>query len=128
MPLGRLNKVCIAFSLGLIAALGAGCVKQQATYVAVDPNTGQQYAVVQPPQPQLAAPRQHAHPGGGVRVLDARAQGGRPAQVGQRTGRVSFSNTSIRRLITSSLASSKRFSFSARRRRRSTILAFSARR
>ena len=52
MPLGRLNKVCIAFSLGLIAALGAGCVKQEATYVAVDPNTGQQYTVVQPAQPQ----------------------------------------------------------------------------
>ena len=51
MPLGRLNKVCIVFSFGLIAALGAGCVKQQATYVAVDPNTGQQYAVVQPAQP-----------------------------------------------------------------------------
>ena len=53
MPLGRLNKVCIAFSLGLIAASGAGCVQQQATYVAVDPNTGQQYTVVQPAQPQV---------------------------------------------------------------------------
>jgi protein involved in polysaccharide export with SLBB domain len=53
MPLGRLNKVCIAVSLGLIAALGAGCAKQQATSVAVDPNTGQQYAVVQQAQPQF---------------------------------------------------------------------------
>ena len=54
MPQGRLNKVCIAVSLGLIAALGAGCAKRQATYVAVDPNTGQQYAVVQQAPPQVA--------------------------------------------------------------------------
>ena len=44
--------MCIAVSLGLIAALGAGCAKRQATYVAVDPNTGQQYAVVQQAQQQ----------------------------------------------------------------------------
>ena len=62
MPLGRLNKVCIAFSLGLIAALGAGCVKQQATYVAVDPNTGQQYTVVQPAQPQVATATTYQQP------------------------------------------------------------------
>ena len=43
MPASRLSKVCIVVSLGLIAALGAGCAKRQATYVAVDPNTGQQY-------------------------------------------------------------------------------------
>ena len=57
MPQGRLSKVCIAVSLGLIAALGAGCAKRQATYVAVDPNTGQQYAVV---QAGAAAGRHHA--------------------------------------------------------------------
>jgi polysaccharide export outer membrane protein len=55
MPQGRLNKVCIVVSLGLIAALGAGCAKRQATYVAVDPNTGQQYAVVQQQQQQQVA-------------------------------------------------------------------------
>jgi polysaccharide biosynthesis/export protein len=52
MRQGRLNKVCIVVSLGLIAALGAGCAKRQATYVAVDPNTGQQYQVVQQAQQQ----------------------------------------------------------------------------
>jgi protein involved in polysaccharide export with SLBB domain len=62
MPLGRLNKVCIAVSLGLIAALGAGCAKQQATYVAVDPTTGQQYAVVQQAQPQFATTTTYQQP------------------------------------------------------------------
>ena len=54
MPQGRLNKVCIVVPLALVAALGAGCAKRQATYVAVDPNTGQQYQVVQQAQPQVA--------------------------------------------------------------------------
>ncbi len=62
MPQGRLNKVCIAVSLGLIAALGAGCAKRQATYVAVDPNTGQQYAVVQQAQPQVATTPTYQQP------------------------------------------------------------------
>lgn len=62
MPQGRLNKVCIVVSLGLIAALGAGCAKRQATYVAVDPNTGQQYQVVQQAQPQVAAAPTYQQP------------------------------------------------------------------
>jgi hypothetical protein len=62
MPQGRLNRVCIAVSLGLIAALGAGCAKRQATYVAVDPNTGQQYAVVQQAQPQVATATTYQQP------------------------------------------------------------------
>jgi len=62
MPLGRLNKVCIAVFLGLIATLGAGCVTRQATYVAIDPNTGQQYAVVQQAQPQVATTTTYQQP------------------------------------------------------------------
>ena len=61
MPSRRLNKVCIVVSLGLIAALGAGCAKRQATYVAVDPNTGQQYAVVQQQQ-QVATTTTYQQP------------------------------------------------------------------
>ena len=62
MPLGRLNKVCIAVFLGLIATLGAGCVTREATYVAIDPNTGQQYAVVQQAQPQVATTTTYQQP------------------------------------------------------------------
>ena len=53
---GRLNRVCIVVPLALIAALGAGCAKRQATYVAIDPNTGQQYQVVQQQQQVATTP------------------------------------------------------------------------
>jgi len=43
----RLNRVCIVVPLAVIAALGAGCAKKQQTYMMIDPNTGQQYTVMQ---------------------------------------------------------------------------------
>lgn len=50
--------------LALMLALGAGgCLNRSApSYTMVDPNTGQQYVVVQPPQ-QFAQPTQYQQPG-----------------------------------------------------------------
>jgi polysaccharide export outer membrane protein len=57
MRRARLNTVCTVLALAMIGALGAGCAKRQQTYVMVDPNTGQQYTVVQPEA--AAAPVQY---------------------------------------------------------------------
>jgi polysaccharide export outer membrane protein len=81
MPQGRLKKVCIVVPLALIAALGAGCAKRQATYIAVDPNTGQQYTVVQQAQPQVATTTTYQQPAPyQSRGFDLYGQGGVNAQ------------------------------------------------
>jgi hypothetical protein len=60
--------------LATTLALGTGgCLNRSApSYTMVDPNTGQQYVVVQPPQ-QMAQPTQYASPG-----FELYGQGGQP--------------------------------------------------
>ncbi len=45
-----------------LSALASGCAKRQATYMVVDPASGQQYTVMQQAQPQVAAAPQYQAP------------------------------------------------------------------